>query len=126
MIVEVHEEEGEIRGHVGKSKAVVEFNAVEDEDLLVQADMPEVQVPVAIPDLSLPDPPLKKGKPAIHEPAIFLPDLVKGFRRQNRAHVFFGLGEVLLHVSAHGFNLPITGDRRAGFGMGVETGDFRG
>ena len=59
-IVEVHSQEGELRGHVAGAKALAELDAVEDLDVPREADVLGAEVAVSLADSPFRDPELEK------------------------------------------------------------------
>jgi hypothetical protein len=69
MIIQVHEQKGDVRRHVRIAETPVELDTVEDGNFFSQADMLKVEVSVAIANLPVGDPLLEEGKMVLQEAA---------------------------------------------------------
>ena len=55
--IQVHGQKIDIRRHITISESGIKFNAIEDIYLIGQANVPHVQVAVAVPDAAFPEAP---------------------------------------------------------------------
>ncbi len=103
--VQVHRQEGQVGGHVRVAKALVELDAIEDADAVLEADGVRPQVAVAVADAALAHPRLEQvpllGEEALH----VLAGLLEPASGDGAADIGLRLLEVLA---------PVAGDDRPG------------
>jgi hypothetical protein len=118
--VQVHGQKIDIRRHIAISEPVIKFDAIENMDVVGQADIPHVQIAVAVPDAALPDAPQKQAPAPGEESPGKIPDLLKQFPGKQLPRQGLGAGKVLLMVVGDDGRLPILVDFWAGGGLGVK------
>src|SRR3972149_410671 len=126
MDVEVHQQESNVGGHVGIPESPVKLDAIEDENLLGQADVLQMKVAVAIADLSSGDALIKEGKLILHEEVGTLFDFPETFCREGKPQVLFGLAEILFKVMPNGVDRTKRSDLGVRLGLGVKVRDLGG
>jgi hypothetical protein len=100
VVIEVHREEGDLGRNVAETEPLVEFDAVEDRDTVVYADVLEMEVAVAIPDPVLRDSPPEQGFLPLQKIPVVGLDEGEAAAGDRDIDVRNGLGEVLLVVQA--------------------------
>ena len=118
--IQVHGQKIDVRGHITISEAVIKFNAIEDMDVVGQADILHVQIAVAVPDAAFPDALQKQGPVPGQERPGKVSNLLEQLPGKHLPRQRLGPGKVLLVIVGDDGRLPILVDPGAGGGCRVE------
>ena len=103
FVVEVHGQKGQIRRDISVSKALIEFDAIKDLNLIGKIDMPGSQVPMAITNLVLFNAMLKELLPSAQKGSRSGPNNLKHSLVKYPSRKHFRLSEVFLTIGPNRF-----------------------
>ena len=126
VVVEVHREEGDLGGDVAETEPLVEFDAVEDGDPVLDADVLQMEVAVAVPDPMFGDAPPEKGFLPFQKIPVVGADEFVAAAGDRDPDVGCRLSEVLLVVQADRLHAAEGVDPPSRLGPAVEIGEFGG
>src|SRR6266545_2863222 len=117
MQVEVHEEKGDVGRGIGIAKAAVELDAVEDADVIGEADVSRMDVAVAVPDEAAGNPLSEKltlvGQKVVHP----VTDKLQVPFRYYKWREFGNLLKILFPIPADAFPAAEAVDKLAPLGV---------